>query len=359
MFSITVYPAKYMNKVDRYNQWFTETGYVVENIDMFRQVVEYDNIVSKCINGQRSTKNFLCTDCLLMDIDNHNNDPNFPKLWEDIKSRISGIAYYWVNSKSNNGYHLYFPLGDEYTDQKILQDLWSDLYKKISDVFDYTGNPIADKATKDRARQFFATTPIDFGYHNGRCWYSPPHEDSSIFIYSNEFQDEGGWGDLKHNGEDLDGYGLNDGFCETVLGNRSNGEIYTSIPNYAIVMANLGYSSIDASKIFCGIYNIISDTQYKKSCINYIESIIDGSPSFNIKQIYIKEQYSNVIDVLGIPRDRVILYSKSGNTDKQKLQRICENMGIKDTPILDSIKLKPVYKKEINYEPRGVNLIGQ
>lgn len=340
MFSVGIYPARNMNKVDRYNTKFTEVPFVVKSLEDFIEVVTIDNISCKCTGGQKSSRNFESTDCLLMDIDNHNHDPNFDALWKECQKRFKPYAYYWVNSKSQNGYHCYFPLGEDYTDQKILLDLWLDLYAKISDIKDSTGTPVADSATKDRARLFFATTPVTYGYNEGRCWYAPPHPE--VVSIS---------GSIVDSTEDKEDYGLNDSFCDIVLGNASRGAIYTSIPNYALTMANLGYDGESAAKLFCDIYNIRTASAYKKSVITYINHIIDDTQSYNVKHIYVKEKYMYVIGILNLPQDKVVIYDRA---KKSKGSSYIKDNSKVDLSVFtrnaeDSIKIPAYIPKEISF----------
>ena len=89
--------------------------------DDLAQAAFFDHVCAQYKCNQRSTANFICSDCLPLDLDNdHSNAPEDWKTLEDLKAVFPGVQFYAVPSrnhmKSKRGrqprprYHVYFPI---------------------------------------------------------------------------------------------------------------------------------------------------------------------------------------------------------------------------------------------------------
>ena len=131
---------------------------VVTNKDSFKQAVSRDYVCAEYKDGRRSNSNFICADCLPIDIDNtHSDNPDEWITVEDVKQTFPDIPfavhYSRNHCKEKNGkaarpkFHVIFPI-DTVTDK----DEYCLLKRKINIVF-----PYCDVAALDASRFFFGT----------------------------------------------------------------------------------------------------------------------------------------------------------------------------------------------------------
>jgi hypothetical protein len=143
---------------------------VVTNKDNFKQAVSRDYVCAEYKDGRRSNSNFICADCLPIDIDNsHSDNPDDWITVEDVKQTFPDIPfavhYSRNHNKEKNGkaarpkFHVIFPI-DTVTDK----DEYCLLKRKINIIF-----PYCDVAALDASRFFFGTIQptVDFIEGNG------------------------------------------------------------------------------------------------------------------------------------------------------------------------------------------------
>ena len=136
--------------------------------ETFGEAVRRDHVCAEYRNDYRSVENFLCSDCLVMDIDNDGSDD--PSKWvtdADIDEIFGDVDYVLAASRhhlvSKDGksprpkYHIYLPI-EECTDAERYAAMKQALARKY-DFFD-------DNAL-DAARFLFGADPQDVVWHEG------------------------------------------------------------------------------------------------------------------------------------------------------------------------------------------------
>ena len=63
---------------DKFNIIY-ERAFKIDNENLFTEAVSHDYVCSKFKNNERSNANFICSDCIAMDIDNDYSDN--PQQW--------------------------------------------------------------------------------------------------------------------------------------------------------------------------------------------------------------------------------------------------------------------------------------
>ena len=134
----------------------------VRKLADLREAVAWDHVGAAYKRSHRSNKNFLYSDCLLMDVDNApgKNEPNDtpPEEWKDIeqiRADLPGVCFYAAASRNHmkpkDGrparpkWHIYFPI-EKITDGAKYKAIKTDLQGLY---------PYFDKDATDRARFFY------------------------------------------------------------------------------------------------------------------------------------------------------------------------------------------------------------
>lgn len=156
------------------------TGYPnvleISNTDDFAKVIRYDHVAARykdfktnsgrVIKGHRAIKDFISSDCLMMDCDNTSSDPlkDVPssewKKPEDVATAFPDVPFYVCYSKNHmkekDGktarprFHIYFPLSKDIDDVKY----YGKLKEQALALF-----PAFDANATDGARFFFGVAP--------------------------------------------------------------------------------------------------------------------------------------------------------------------------------------------------------
>ena len=142
---------------DKFNVIY-EREFEIDNEELFAEATSYDYVCAKYKNNERSNENFICSDCIAMDIDNNHSDN--PQQWitpekvaENFNSVQFAIHYSRNHLKSKNEksarpkFHVLFPI-KEVTNA----DEYSAMKKEVFNQF-----PYFDKNALDAGRFFFGT----------------------------------------------------------------------------------------------------------------------------------------------------------------------------------------------------------
>ena len=129
----------------------------IKNLEELKEAVRYDHCEAEFINGYRSIKNFIQTDCLIMDVDNKGVDEeNFltPELLQ--KKYFPNVVFFVIFSRNNGAwkksesprprFHVYLPL------KSAINDI--EKSKHIKECL-ISFCPYFDNSAKDCARFFF------------------------------------------------------------------------------------------------------------------------------------------------------------------------------------------------------------
>jgi hypothetical protein len=155
---------------------------VIRNIEDFKQVVQYDHVSCLFKGHHRKNDHFLNTDCLVLEIDN--DDITQSELWnnpddwctiDDFKNAFQHFTFFLATSRNHDKdkqfkdgvvrparpkFHVYFPLGNAYTDKDYIQKLINKLQafytrpdgveyfdcgaSKVSQMFSGSNDPIVE-----------------------------------------------------------------------------------------------------------------------------------------------------------------------------------------------------------------------
>jgi energy-coupling factor transporter ATP-binding protein EcfA2 len=164
-FEISTKPRLYVNhkaRGDQFNTLFPEEIHLEENVDDFKLFVQWDNICSSFIDDTAKNENFISSNLIPVDIDDHNDELNLRESIGEI-DRL-GLEYYIVQSKGGKGYHIYFPTSHHIKDVEYYAIIARDLYDKIIGV-----GLTPDENCKNPSRKFFATFNTRcIDYHKGK-----------------------------------------------------------------------------------------------------------------------------------------------------------------------------------------------
>ena len=141
----------------------------VTSIDELKKVAERDHVAGLFKDNQRSKKNFLEADCVIMDCDNDATENQSEWLTpEKMHERLSDVEFYIIYSKSNNKqkdsysprprFHIYFPLSETITEEKEIRVLKERILRLC---------PEFDADAKDTARLIFGVDNPDGLYFSG------------------------------------------------------------------------------------------------------------------------------------------------------------------------------------------------
>ena len=151
---------------DKFNVIY-EREFEIDNEELLAEAISYDYVCAKYKNNERSNENFICSDCIAMDIDNNHSDN--PQQWitpekvaENFNSVQFAIHYSRNHLKSKNEksarpkFHVLFPI-KEVTNA----DEYSAMKKEVFNQF-----PYFDKNALDAGRFFFGTAnpEVEFFY---------------------------------------------------------------------------------------------------------------------------------------------------------------------------------------------------
>lgn len=150
-------PVIYWNKtkMDHRNTKFPEMVPLRIAEDL-KKVIEFDTIGGVFTGGVAKNENFQSANVLLIDVDSHNG--------EDLSNIANvnqlGVEYFRVESKSQNGYHFYFPLSHNITNE-VFRDVYVSLLDSLASV-----GVIADPSGKNPSRKFFGTPYVNTVVHH-------------------------------------------------------------------------------------------------------------------------------------------------------------------------------------------------
>lgn len=129
----------------------------IESVDEFLDIVKHDHVAALYKDNYRAVGNFYGADCLAMDCDNPDDNPETWKTPDDVADAFEDVPFYVAYSRNHMKakgakeprpkFHVYFPIdvirtADEYTALK----------EKVLKVF-----PYFDDNAKDAARFFFGS----------------------------------------------------------------------------------------------------------------------------------------------------------------------------------------------------------
>lgn len=128
----------------------------VKSVEDMEQAMAYDHVCAEYQDNHRSKDNFICSDCLPVDLDNsHSDDPGEWKSLEDVQTAFPGVEFYAVESRNHMKpkggkaprpkYHIYFPIHPV-----VDAAAYADLKQRVITRF-----PWFDTNAADAARFFF------------------------------------------------------------------------------------------------------------------------------------------------------------------------------------------------------------
>lgn len=131
---------------------------VVTNKDSFKQAVSRDYVCAEYKDGRRSNSNFICADCLPIDIDNtHSDNPDewvtVDRIRQDFPNVAFAVHFSRNHNKEKNGkaarpkFHVIFPI-----DRVTSAAEYKHLKQLVQVLF-----PYCDSAAMDISRFFFGT----------------------------------------------------------------------------------------------------------------------------------------------------------------------------------------------------------
>jgi hypothetical protein len=141
----------------------------ISTLEQLREFAGFDHVAAQYKQNKRAIKNFITSDCLVMDLDNNHSE--YPVDWADLDTLLrafDGIEFYAVTSRHHKRikdgsvarpkYHVYFPI-TEITDASVYAALKTQLCAK---------HPYFDPAAKDAARFFFGNANAEVVNFEGR-----------------------------------------------------------------------------------------------------------------------------------------------------------------------------------------------
>ena len=165
MKNITIYTTDH--REDKYNTVYP-IKYEVNSVKSLQNAVRNDHVCAEYIDGRRSIKNFIRSDCLPFDCDNdHSNMECEWKTALDVEKAFPGVPFYVVYSRHHMKwkgkfsprprFHVIFPIdpinnGDDYRALK----------ESVIAFF-----PYFDTGAKDAARFFFGVKDPEVELHGG------------------------------------------------------------------------------------------------------------------------------------------------------------------------------------------------
>jgi len=130
-----------------------------------KDFVQFDHVAVEYQNGKRSKKNFIKSNCVMLDVDNtHTDNPAEWVTLEKLKTDFAEAEFYAVTSRNHNKekngksarpkYHVYFPIAEtaNATEYEAL---------KANICAQY---PYFDRNAKDSARFFFGSPEAEVFY---------------------------------------------------------------------------------------------------------------------------------------------------------------------------------------------------
>ena len=150
---ITLYTSEYRG--NERNALYPQKVEVSSNAELSRAVA-FDHVCAEYRNNHRAVTDFLCSNCLMMDLDNtHSEAPDEWKTLKHVEVAFPGVPFYAVESRNHmrikDGkaarpkYHLYFPI-NETTDREVYTR-WKEWALSVFPYF--------DTSAKDAAPFFF------------------------------------------------------------------------------------------------------------------------------------------------------------------------------------------------------------
>ncbi len=141
---------------------------VVTDEATLASAVHFDYVAADYLNSYRNVKNFVKSDCIMMDIDNdHSDKPEDWKTPDDIRSVFQDVAFavhYSRNHMKQKGnksprpkFHVFFPI-----DETTSAEQYSAIKHKVSQIF-----PFFDNNALDAGRFFFGTQFPKVGFFSG------------------------------------------------------------------------------------------------------------------------------------------------------------------------------------------------
>ena len=129
----------------------------ISNLDELQKAVEFDHVGGFFKDNHRSNKDFISTDCILMDCDNDSSDS--PESWmtpDTLADRLPNVEFAAVCSRNHMKdkgthsarprFHFYFALSVPVDKAELIRDIKEKLLVVV---------PEFDAAAKDAARFFF------------------------------------------------------------------------------------------------------------------------------------------------------------------------------------------------------------
>lgn len=129
---------------------------IISNADDLAAVAAYDHVAAQYRSNHRSIKDFIQSDCMMLDLDNtHSEDPAEWKTPEHVAAAFQGVEFYAVESRNHMRvkagkaarpkHHYYFPINE-------VQDAAE--YEYLKDWI-ISAFPFFDTGAKDSARMFY------------------------------------------------------------------------------------------------------------------------------------------------------------------------------------------------------------
>lgn len=125
----------------------------VKTVNDLKEVARFDHVAGIYKDNERSLEKFISCDCVIMDCDNGNDNPDTWLTPEKLSERLKDVTFCTVYSRNHMKqkgthsprpkFHVYFPLSSEITDATELKKLKEKILKVI---------PEFDKGAIDSAR---------------------------------------------------------------------------------------------------------------------------------------------------------------------------------------------------------------
>ena len=272
---------------DKFNTSY-ENKFEINDEASLIEAVSHDYVCARYKDNKRSNVNFICSDCITMDVDNdHSDNPDDWITSDRVAASFHNIKfaihYSRNNMKMKNGksarpkFHVLFPI-KEITDAKE----YSDMKRKIFAIF-----PYFDSNALDAGRFFYGTSNPEVKFFSGTMTIDilladiPTQAVSGITVSQNKTIPEG---DIKTSMQ-------NTALCQQ-LTQYSNAPDSEDFYDYEAANPDFEYYSGDMPPIDC----LFDDGQAQaQSSINQGRTILEGERNTAMHKIACKlvTQYGN------------------------------------------------------------------